>query len=63
MPVLDIDGIKKALPHRYPMLLLDKVTDYEPGVSLTAIKNVTVNEPFFPGAFPPTADHARCVHH
>ena len=52
MPVLDIDGIKRALPHRYPMLLLDKVTDYEPGVSLTAIKNVTVNEPFFQGHFP-----------
>ena len=52
MPELNIEQIKKALPHRYPMLLLDKVTDYEPGVSLTAIKNVTVNEPFFQGHFP-----------
>ncbi len=52
MPELDIEQIKQALPHRYPMLLLDRVTDYEPGVSLTAIKNVTVNEPFFQGHFP-----------
>ena len=52
MPQLNVDQIKKALPHRYPMLLLDKVTDYEPGVFLTAIKNVTVNEPFFQGHFP-----------
>ena len=52
MPELNIEQIKKALPHRYPMLLLDKVTDYEPGVFLTAIKNVTVNEPFFQGHFP-----------
>ena len=52
MPELDIEQIKKALLHRYPMLLLDKVKDYEPGVFLTAIKNVTVNEPFFQGHFP-----------
>ena len=52
MPELNIDQIKRALPHRYPFLLLDKVTDYEPGVSLTAIKNVTINEPFFQGHFP-----------
>ena len=52
MPELDIEQIKKALPHRYPMLLLDKVTQYEPGVSLTAVKNVTFNEPFFQGHFP-----------
>ena len=52
MPELDIEQIKQALPHRYPMLLLDKVTDYEPGVSLTALKNVTFNEPFFQGHFP-----------
>ncbi len=52
MPELDIEQIKQALPHRYPMLLLDRVTDYEPGVSLTAIKNVTANEPFFQGHFP-----------
>lgn len=52
MTELDIEQIKKALPHRYPMLLLDRVTDYSPGVSLTAIKNVTINEPFFQGHFP-----------
>lgn len=52
MPELDIEHIKKALPHRYPMLLLDRVVDYTPGESLTAIKNVTVNEPFFQGHFP-----------
>ena len=52
MPELNIEQIIEALPHRYPMLLLDKVTDYEPGVSLTAIKNVTANEPFFQGHFP-----------
>ena len=52
MTELDIEQIKKALPHRYPMLLLDRVVDYVPGVSLTAIKNVTINEPFFQGHFP-----------
>ena len=52
MTELDIEQIKKALPHRYPMLLLDRVVDYAPGVSLTAIKNVTINEPFFQGHFP-----------
>jgi len=52
MPELDIEQIKKALPHRYPMLLLDRVVDYTSGESLTAIKNVTINEPFFQGHFP-----------
>lgn len=40
------------LPHRYPFLLIDKVLDYTPGESLTAIKNVTINEPIFTGHFP-----------
>ena len=40
------------LPHRYPFLLVDRVTAVEPGVSLSAIKNVTINEPFFQGHFP-----------
>nr|WP_319004177.1 3-hydroxyacyl-ACP dehydratase FabZ [Rheinheimera aquimaris] len=40
------------LPHRYPFLLIDRVLDYTPGESLTAIKNVTVNEPIFTGHFP-----------
>ncbi|MDX1538196.1 MAG: 3-hydroxyacyl-ACP dehydratase FabZ [Arsukibacterium sp.] len=40
------------LPHRYPFLLIDKVLDYTPGESLTALKNVTINEPIFTGHFP-----------
>jgi 3-hydroxyacyl-[acyl-carrier-protein] dehydratase len=52
MPTIDINEIKNLLPHRYPFLLLDKVIDYEAGLSLQAIKNVTVNEPFFQGHFP-----------
>ena len=46
----DIYEILKYLPHRYPFLLIDRILDYEKDVSLTAIKNVTVNEPFFPAA-------------
>jgi len=42
----------ELLPHRYPFLLVDRVTEVEPGVRLTAIKNVTINEPFFQGHFP-----------
>lgn len=52
MAELDIVQIKRMLPHRYPFLLLDRVTDYEAGASLTAIKNVTINESFFQGHFP-----------
>lgn len=44
--------VQKILPHRYPFLLIDKVLEYEPGKSAVAIKNVTVNEPFFQGHFP-----------
>ncbi|HET8552013.1 MAG TPA: 3-hydroxyacyl-ACP dehydratase FabZ [Gammaproteobacteria bacterium] len=51
-PVMDIHGILQQLPHRYPFLLVDRVLDCTPGESLTAIKNVTINEPFFPGHFP-----------
>ena len=40
------------LPHRYPFLLIDRVLDYVPGESLTAVKNVTINEPIFTGHFP-----------
>ncbi|MDX1677514.1 MAG: 3-hydroxyacyl-ACP dehydratase FabZ [Arsukibacterium sp.] len=40
------------LPHRYPFLLIDRVLDYTPGESLTALKNVTINEPIFTGHFP-----------
>ncbi|OAI13834.1 beta-hydroxyacyl-ACP dehydratase [Methylomonas koyamae] len=49
---LDILQIQKLLPHRYPFLLVDKVVACEPGASLTALKNVTFNEPFFQGHFP-----------
>jgi 3-hydroxyacyl-[acyl-carrier-protein] dehydratase len=49
---LDAIGIMKLLPHRYPFLLIDRIVACEPGVSITAIKNVTVNEPYFQGHFP-----------
>lgn len=50
--VIDIEGIMKAIPHRYPFLLIDKVIDVEKGVKATGIKNVTMNENFFQGHFP-----------
>jgi 3-hydroxyacyl-[acyl-carrier-protein] dehydratase len=49
---LDIKDIMARLPHRYPMLLVDKVLEMEPAKSIVAIKNVTMNEPFFAGHFP-----------
>ena len=48
----DVEKIMELLPHRYPFLLVDRVTEVERGVSLSAIKNVTINEPFFQGHFP-----------
>ncbi|GEN89762.1 3-hydroxyacyl-ACP dehydratase FabZ [Oceanobacillus sp. FSL W8-0428] len=50
--MMDIQQIKEVLPHRYPFLLVDQVKDIEEGKKVTAIKNVTANEPFFPGHFP-----------
>lgn len=50
--VITIAEIQKLLPHRYPFLLVDRVIEHVPGESITAIKNVTINEPFFPGHFP-----------
>ncbi|GJP56514.1 hypothetical protein CLOM_g15579 [Closterium sp. NIES-68] len=50
--VLDINKIKELLPHRYPFLLVDRVIEYQPGVTAVGIKNVTVNDNFFPGHFP-----------
>jgi 3-hydroxyacyl-[acyl-carrier-protein] dehydratase len=50
--MMDIHQIIAKLPHRYPFLLVDRVTALEKGVSITGIKNVTINEPFFPGHFP-----------
>jgi 3-hydroxyacyl-[acyl-carrier-protein] dehydratase len=52
MKSLNINEIKEFLPHRYPMLLVDRVLDWESGKSITAIKNVTANEEFFNGHFP-----------
>ena len=49
---LDILAIQRLLPHRYPFLLLDRITAVEPRRHITAIKNVSVNEPFFQGHFP-----------
>ena len=49
---MDIHAILEHLPHRYPMLLVDRVLECEPGKRILAIKNVTVNEPFFTGHFP-----------
>jgi 3-hydroxyacyl-[acyl-carrier-protein] dehydratase len=48
----DIHKIRDILPHRYPFLMVDRVLDYNLGKTLTAIKNVTINEPFFQGHFP-----------
>lgn len=49
---MDIQKIQSLLPHRYPFLLIDRVIESEPGKRLVAIKNVTINEPFFQGHFP-----------
>ena len=50
--VIEVQGIKAIIPHRYPMLLVDRVLDYQPGKWLHAIKNVSINEPVFNGHFP-----------
>jgi 3-hydroxyacyl-[acyl-carrier-protein] dehydratase len=50
--VMDIAQIMEYLPHRYPMLLLDRVTAFVPGTSIRGYKNVTISEPFFQGHFP-----------
>ena len=52
MKSLDVNQIKQYLPHRYPLLLVDRVLDWEAGKNITAIKNVTINEEFFVGHFP-----------
>jgi 3-hydroxyacyl-[acyl-carrier-protein] dehydratase len=49
---LDINQILKLMPHRYPILLVDRVLELEPGARITAIKNVSFNEPYFVGHFP-----------
>lgn len=52
MAEMDINEIMRYLPHRFPFLLVDRVLDYTPGSTITAIKNVTMNEEFFQGHFP-----------
>jgi len=49
---IEIQEILDRLPHRYPFLLIDRAEDYKAGESIVGIKNVTANEPFFPGHFP-----------
>lgn len=49
---LDVEEIRSLLPHRYPMLLVDKILEIEPGVRAIGLKNVTINESFFNGHFP-----------
>ena len=49
---MDVFEVLKHLPHRYPFLLVDRVLSCDPGKSLSALKNVTINEPFFQGHFP-----------
>lgn len=51
-PIIDIEGVMSALPHRYPFLLIDRIINVIKGVSATGIKNVSVNENFFQGHFP-----------
>ena len=55
MSEMYIEEIRRFLPHRYPFLLVDRVIECEPGESITAIKNVSVNEPHFTGHFPSQA--------
>jgi 3-hydroxyacyl-[acyl-carrier-protein] dehydratase len=50
--MMDIHQILKQLPHRYPILLVDRVLEVQPGQSIRALKNVTINEPVFTGHFP-----------
>ena len=52
---INLNDIKRMIPHRYPFLMIDKVIDLTEGVSATGIKNVTCNEPHFPGHFPEQA--------
>lgn len=51
--MIDIREILSILPHRYPFLLVDRVVEVQPNVKAVGIKNVTINEPFFQGHFPP----------
>lgn len=48
----DVKGIQELIPHRYPFLMIDRAVNITPGHSIVGIKNVTINEPYFPGHFP-----------
>lgn len=52
VPDLDIERIRAMIPHRYPMLMIDRVVEIVPDASAVGIKNVTINEPYFAGHFP-----------
>ncbi len=49
---MDVNEIMNILPHRYPFLLVDRILEFEPGKKIVGLKNVSMNEPFFPGHFP-----------
>ncbi len=51
-PTMDVQQILEFLPHRYPMLLVDRIVEVEEGERIVGLKNVTINEPFFSGHFP-----------
>jgi 3-hydroxyacyl-[acyl-carrier-protein] dehydratase len=50
--IIDVKRIQEMIPHRYPFLMIDRVIDVQPDVGATGVKNVSINEPFFPGHFP-----------
>ena len=50
--MMDVEEIRRYLPHRYPFLLIDRGVELVPGEKIVALKNVTINEPFFQGHFP-----------
>ena len=56
---MDINEVMRRLPHRYPFLLVDRVLECSAGKSIRALKNVTFNEPFFPGHFPTSPGNSR----
>ena len=60
--MMNIEDIRRHLPHRYPCLFVDRVVALEPGVSIEAYKNLSINEPFFDGHFPenPVFPPASC---
>ena len=57
---IEISEIMEMIPHRYPFLLVDKVTNVVPNATATGIKNVTMNEPFFQGHFPTIRSCRAC---